>query len=87
MNRGEWDFPGCSKVDVGVAVWFLASQDAENHRTDAHIMIGASRISRSGKGSKAIASLPKRGLITLQIVDNAQFMVSKAALWYGEMER
>jgi len=81
MNRGEWDFPGCSKVDVGVAVWFLASQDAENHRTDAHIMIGASPISRSGKGSKdVIASLPKPGFITLQIVDKAQCMVCQAAL-------
>lgn len=84
MNRGVWDFPGRSKVDVGVAFRVFASQDVENHKTDAHITIGASRISRSGKGSKDIVtSLPQTGFIILQVVDKAQFMVEKAASCYG----
>jgi hypothetical protein len=37
-NRGVRDFPGRSKVDIEVGFWFLASQDAENHRIDAHMV-------------------------------------------------
>jgi hypothetical protein len=58
MNCGVWDFPGLSKVGVEVAFWFLTSQDVESHRADAHIMIGASGISRPGKGGKDIIGSP-----------------------------
>ncbi|GKS63505.1 hypothetical protein YTPLAS72_08090 [Nitrospira sp.] len=75
MNRGTEDFSGRSTVDVGVAFRFIDSQDAEDHKTDAHSMIGPSRIAWSGKESKdLIASLPKPGSINLRIGDKAQFM-------------
>ena len=81
MNRGTEDFSCCSKVDIGVAFRFIASQDVEDHRTHAHSMIGASRIAWSGKGSKDLNMfLSKPESISLPIVDKAQFMLSQAAL-------